>query len=429
MKNYLKAITGLTLVVGMSCSDSNEIIETTPETPPVELSEEVEVYNEDLISNGLVLAVENSGLESSIIDKRGQKLFTWTFENKLGNDLELLPNGNVLGIFKPDDAVITLGGFGGIIRMINPNNSVDWELDYSTNDYIAHHDVELLPNGNVLFLVWERISAADAQAAGVNVTFDIFPEKLVEVDPSTNNIVWEWRSWDHIIQDFDSTKPNFGDVSNNPQLININYNLKPNGDIMHANGIDYDASKNVVYISVNFFSEVWVVDHSTSTDQAKTSNGGNFNKGGNLLYRFGNPEAYNNTVGKRLFYNNHYPNILENGEPGTGNLLIYVNGFNDSVSKVLELDIPDTFSLTPNADNEPPIVWSFKDKDLFFGKISGASRLSNGNTLICEGDYGFWEVTQDGEVAWKYNGQGTPFWRGYGYDLDDTALSNLGITF
>ncbi|MGB5385042.1 MAG: hypothetical protein WBN19_14385 [Lutimonas sp.] len=55
-------------------------------------------------------------------------------------------------------------------------------------------------------------------------------------------------------------------------------------------------------------------------------------------------------------------------------------------------------------------------------------RLKNGNTLICEGDFGYWEVTPNGEVAWKYNGLGdTSFWRGYAYAKDSEEIKALGL--
>lgn len=92
-----------------------------------------------------------------------------------------------------------------------------------------------------------------------------------------------------------------------------------------------------------------------------------------------------------------------------------------------ELAIPEQFKLVPGADNEPPIVWSFADSTLSYGRISGAARLASGNTLICEGDYGFWEVTPKGQVAWKYKNSQTTFWRGYAYDRGSPALSALGI--
>ena len=358
------------------------------------------------------------------------KHFTWDFDTKLGNDLELLPNGKVLGIFKADNPAIAFGGFGGVIKIINPDGTVDWEFEYVSDDFISHHDVEMLPNGNVLFIAFERIDAATAIQFGANTTEDIFPEKLVEVNPSTNEIVWEWRSWNHIVQDQNNTIENFGAINNNPEKININYNLPGKADIMHANGIDYDEDRDIVFLSVNHYSEIWVIDHSTTTIEAASSSGGNYNKGGNLIYRFGNPSTYNNTFGERIFHNNHFPNLLEGNKPGEGNMLVYVNGNNINQSSVLELELPESLSLTPNTNNEPLIIWSFTDPELFSSIISGANRLSNGNTLICEGDYGYWEITPSGEIAWKYNGIGTvKFWRGYDYNLDHPALPILGIDF
>ena len=307
---------------------------------------------------------------------------------------------------------------------------MDWEYEYFSESFIAHHDVDLLPNGNVLFLVWEKIDSAIAVANGVDFNDPIYPEKLIEVNPNTDEIVWEWSAWDHIIQDHDDTKANFGVVGDHPERIDINYNLQPNGDFMHANGIDYDAQKDVVYISVNFFSEVWVVDHSTTTAEAATSSGGTYGKGGDLIYRFGNPEVYDNPSGERLFFKNHFPNLLEEGLPGEGNMLIYVNDGPGGLeqSTIYELAMPVNFSLAPNTDNEPQVIWDYTNEDLYNGRISGAVRLPNGNTLICEGDYGYWEITTDKEIAWKYNGEGN-FWRGYSYDRDFSGLSNLGISF
>lgn len=395
---------------------------------PPNLSEAVEAYNPDLIHEGLVLAVEGGGTTAYLLDKAGKKHHTWTFDAGLGNDVKLLPNGKMLGIFKTDSAAFKFaGGYGGIVRLINPDNSVDWEYKYSTADYLSHHDVATLPNGNVMFLVWEKITKDEARKAGANVMYDVYTEKVVEVNPATNEVVWEWRSWNHIVQDFDANLPNYGAISEHPHKININYALKDNGDVMHANGLEYDADRDVIYISVNYFSEIWVVDHSTTTAEATSGSGGKYSKGGDLLYRFGNPEAYGNSEGQRLFDRVHFPNLLEEGVPGAGNMLVYVNGLSSKLSTVYEFSLPDDFSLKVNGDNELPVVWSFSDSTLFYGRISGADRLSNGNTLICEGDYGFWEVTPDGEVAWKYKDTGRTFWRGYAFDWQDEPIRKLGL--
>ncbi|MFK7750317.1 MAG: aryl-sulfate sulfotransferase [Kordia sp.] len=417
-----------------SCADDDSVIITpeaenpNPNPVPVNLAPEVEVYEADKIHNNLTLAIHAGKNFSTILDKTGQVVHEFTFDNVLGNDLEILPNGKLLGIFKDTSTEIQFGGSAGIVRILDFNGNVEWEYILNNADFVLHHDVEMLPNGNVLLLVWERILEADAALQGSVNPGNIYPEKLIEIDPATDTIVWEWRSFEHIIQDDDASLPNYGIVSQNPNKFNVNYNPANNGDFMHANGFDYDENKDVIYLSVNFFSEVWVIDHSTTTAEAATETGGNYGKGGDILYRFGNPRAYDNMMGEVRSDRNHYPNLLENGVPGDGNMLVYVNGFAEGVSTVYELEMPATFSLTPDTDNEPTVVWSYTNTDMFSAKVSGAERLSNGNTLICEGDFGFWEVTPEKEVVWRYNGGvGSFFWRAYDYEVDDPNLAILGL--
>jgi hypothetical protein len=425
LKGFL--IAGLFSVLSCSNDDSAKTIEgSISSQEPVILQPEVEIYEADKIHNNLTLAVVNGGNNAFLVDKTGEKLHEFNFPSNLGNDLEILPNGKLLGIFKAENPSIIFGGSAGIVRIMDIEGNIEWEYSLNTADFILHHDVEMLPNGNILVLVWERIDETIAEAQGSISLGDIYTEKLMEIDPITNSIVWEWRSFDHIIQDNDPALPNYGNISHNPQLININYNLQVDGDIMHANGFDYDDDKDVIYLSINFFNEVWVIDHSTTFAEAATSSGGNYGSGGNILYRFGNPLAYNNTAGEVRNDRNHFPNLLENGVPGEGNMLLYVNGKTSGISTVYELEMPDSFTLIPNADNEPNVVWSYTNPAIFSGKISGAVRLNNGNTLICEGDFGFWEITPAKDIVWRYNG-GVNFWRCYDYEIADPALSGLGL--
>lgn len=400
-----------------------------PTTNP-ELSSEIKVYEAGLIDESLVLAIENGQDIAYLVNKQGQKLFTWNLQNKLGNDFELLENGQALGAFKVTDPPFSFGGFAGSTKIINPDSSIDWEYTLADDTYITHHDVELLPNGNILMMVWERIEAIVAQEAGVNTSVDIFPEKLIEVDRNSKEIVWEWRSWDHLVQDTNPNALNFGVISEVPSRIDHNYNNPEelNGDIIHANGIDYDPNKDIIYMSCNFYGEIWVIDHSTTIIESAGSSGGTYGKGGDLLYRFGNPETYQNMKGERLFFFNHCPTIIKSGDPGAGNILVYGNSGMDGLqqSTVYELKIPADLNLTPSMDNEPNLIWSFTDENLFNERISGAVRLPNGNTLICEGDYGYWEVTNSGQIAWKYNPVGN-FWRGYSYKYDFPGLKALNI--
>jgi hypothetical protein len=409
------------LLIIVSCDKKNdEIIEEIVLTP------EIVIYEQDLIDENYLFLIENGGTSSYLINKKGEKLWTWNFEDNLGNDVELLDNGELLGIFKDVDRPFTIGGGSGIVKLFNNDGSLKWQYKIADDNFLAHHDVEMLPSGNILVMVWERITVEQAQQAGIITNVDVFPEKLIEINPNNNDIVWEWRSWDRLIQDTDPSLPNFGVISNYPEKIDFNYNSNtPGGDIMHANGIDYDINKDVIHVSVNFYNEIWVIDHSTSTSQAESNSGGNYGKGGDLIYRYGNPSAYKNTEGTTIFNNNHFPNLLEGDVQGRGNMLVYVNNYGDLLQSIVyELELPEVFSLSPNVNNEPNIVWSYTNPNMYAPKFSGEIRLQNGNTLICEGDYGYWEVSQSGEVVWKYDGD-TNFWRGYSYDIASQALNNL----
>ncbi|MCO5725220.1 aryl-sulfate sulfotransferase [Robiginitalea marina] len=402
----------------------------TPETPTdpgddpqdeVQGIGQVEFFNPGLVDDSYILVNDAKENRVYIIDKQGVLIHEWSLTNNIGNDVVLLPDGRVLASLESDSPQIRFGGMGGRLQLLSADGTVIWDFVYSTPEAETHHDVEMLPNGNVIALVWEKRTAEQSIAEGFMLDSDLYPEAVIEVDPKTNQIVWEWHSWDHSVQDYDPDKANYGVVSEHPELIDINYIPKnggwpeAKGDHMHANAIAYDAVNDVIFISVNYYSEVWVIDHSTTTEEAAGHTGGRYGKGGDLIYRFGNPQAYENPAGTRLFHNQHFPNLLQGADQGK--LLIFSNGNDINQSSVYELQLPAEYTLVPNADNEPQILWSFTDPDLYSGKVSGAVVLPNNNILITEGDQGFWEVTRDQEVVWRYNRPGF-IWRGYHYSKD-----------
>ncbi|MFS4493621.1 aryl-sulfate sulfotransferase [Maribacter sp. 2308TA10-17] len=390
----------------------------------------VEVFLDDKVDDNYILVNDAASNQVYLMDKEARLLHEWSLTNNIGNDVFLLPNGQLLASLEADDPQIKLGGKGGKLQLIGPNGAVEWDYLYSSMDRETHHDAELLPNGNIIAMVWTKHSAEEALQSGFMFETDVFVESIIEIDPNTDEIVWEWHSWDHIVQDHDSTKNNYGNIADHPERIDVNYvpmsnaSTESDGDIMHANGIAYDKLNDAILLSVNFFSEVWVIDHSTSTEEASTSSGGNYGKGGDLIYRFGNPETYKNTFGERQFYNNHFPNLLKGMD--LGKLLIFSNGFNIEQSTVYELELPSEYDLKPDRDNELNILWSYTNPDLYSGKISGAVTLPNGNVLITEGDFGFWEVTREKEVVWKFSAEGF-FWRGYSYAKDAPEIKLLGL--
>jgi hypothetical protein len=438
------AIFGLLLFL-YSCSTADDDMPTEPEetieeildTPEVEEEEEsftpvgqVELLNQEKVDDNYILVNDAKANRVYLMSKEAELLYEWTLTNNIGNDVVLLPNGNLLASLEADNPQIQLGGKGGRIQLVQPNGSVDWDFVYSSIEGETHHDIELLPNGNIIAMVWEALPANESDRLGYINDEGIFIESIIEVNPKTNEIVWEWKSIDHLVQDHDTSKDNYGIVSENPNLIDINYKEQGEtlpavkGDIMHANAIAYDEVNDVILLSVNFYSEVWAIDHSTTTEEAADSNGGNYGKGGDLIYRFGNPETYQNPEGVRLFHNNHFPNLLKGEDQGK--LLIFSNGNDIGQSTVYELELPSIYSLASNVNNEPRITWSFTDPDLYSGKVSGAVPLENGNILITEGDFGFWEVTREKEVVWKFNAEGF-FWRGYSYSKNAPEIKLLGL--
>lgn len=400
-------------------SDQQEI--TFPEI------EGLEVFNPEKVDNSYILVNDASTNRVYLMDKTTEIKHEWNLNGqRLGNNAFLLPNGKLLAMLESTMPEITLGGFGGVISILDKDGKVEWTYEHSNDQHIAHHEAIQLPNGNILFLSWEKKSAEEANAIGFSAGTQIIYDAVLEINPSTNEIVWSWHLWDHLIQDLDESKQNFGNVAENPQLIDVNYLEVSNeeGDLSHANGIAYDPEKDVIFLSANFYSEIWVIDHSTTTEEAQSNSGGNFNKGGNLIYRFGNPRAYKNDQGTRRFDRNHHPNLLS--ENKKGNMLVFANGFSNEQSAAYELDVSQLKPLTPNIDNEPPVIWSFTDTNLYSGRVSGVDLLPNGNRLITEGDFGFWEVSEDGEIVWKF---GTPgfFWRGYHYDKDAPEILLLDL--
>lgn len=150
---------------------------------------------------------------------------------------------------KDDNQVFgSIGGAGGKLEQYDWDGNHIWEFGYSNEDYCLHHDVEVLPNGNILMIAWENKTEAEALAAGRNPDLlsdgELWPDKIIEVKPkgsSGGEVIWEWHVWDHMIQDYDNSKDNFGVVSEHPEKINLNYTDKQeSADWNHLNAIDYN---------------------------------------------------------------------------------------------------------------------------------------------------------------------------------------------
>ncbi|MEZ4895640.1 MAG: aryl-sulfate sulfotransferase [Saprospiraceae bacterium] len=337
----------------------------------------------------------------------------------------LLPNGNLVRCSRDKDFsmdAFVAGGFGGNVDILSWENKMLYSYTLNDSLYRLHHDVAPMPNGHILMLAWEKITPLQAVSQGRDENTlpndALWPDKILEWDPQSDSIVWEWRAWDHLIQDRDSLLPNYGIISEHPERLDVNYDTQGgNPDWMHTNYIDYNPVLDQIMISVRNFNEIWVIDHSTSLEEARGDSGGRSGKGGGILFRWGNPDAYKQ--GDETLHHLHFqhdahwtdPDALP-GQPLFGEVAVFDNftEINKSTALLVKLDF-DTASWTyPASDGvygpEKPeriIVHPENSIFSFSGVGSSVQRLPNGNVLVFAGRWGYaYEVTENNELVWEY---------------------------
>lgn len=371
--------------------------------------------------DGYTLFAPKHNTMTYLISNGGQVVHEWTKSRyEPGQTVYLLENGHLLRCCFTHARGFTRGGEGGRIEEYDWNDSLVWEFDYSNDIHMLHHDIRLLPNGNILALAVEKKTRDECIAAGFDPRMlrdeELCPDYVIEIQPtppSGGNIVWEWHVWDHLVQDNDPAKANYGDVSAHPERIDVDCNGRPTPSFWnHMNSIDYNPELDQILLSVRGCNEVWVIDHGTTSEEAKRHTGGRAGKGGDLLYRWGNPAAYRTGDGSdRQLFEQHDAQWIAQGCPGAGNILAFNNGLERGYSSVEEIvppvDSQGRYTLaagTPCGPARP--VWHYEaanPTDFFSSEISGAQRLPNGNTLVCEGIHGtFFEVSPEGETVWRY---------------------------
>ena len=385
-----------------------------------------------------------------LMDNNGTIVHSWISTYLDTQAAYLLENGNLARTSLVADSSLFAGGGQGRIELFDWNGTHIWNFEYSTDQYCQHHDIEPLPNGNLLVVAWELKTFDEAISAGRNPAMvsnnGFWPDHIIEVEPSgysSGNIVWEWHAWDHVIQQFDSMKDNYGIVAEHPELIDINYGVQRN-DWLHINSIDYHEEFDQILLSVHNFNEIWVIDHSTTSEQSAGHTGGRYGKGGDLLYRWGNPRAYRHgSEHDQKFFGQHDARWIEVGNPGEGHILVFNNGRGgregrySSVDEIVPpVDEKGNYQYTPRSIFGPDKqIWIYiaeNPSDLYSSTCSSSQRLPNGNTLICSANQGvFYEVDNKTKVIWSYVNP-YPQWSYqnsvteiFRYPLDYPGLKNL----
>ena len=340
-------------------------------------------YKRDKASLGVTLFSPLIQNVTYLIGMNGEILHQWTLEGQLGNYAYLLPNGNLLAAVKPTDSPYDFAAMGGKIQEISWDGKVLWEY----RDDNQHHDFRRCQNGNTIYLGYELLPSNAASRvrggrSGSEHQNGIYGDYIREVS-SNGETIWEWHAYENM------------EIEKYP-----NAPMAPREQWAHPNSIQ-PLENGEILVSWRHNNLIAVIDRQT----------GQFNF---------------EWMGVELGHQHDFQK-LENG-----NYMVFCNvgagRGGQQGSKVLEFD-----------RETKETIWEYQGtpKYTFSSSfISGAQRLKNGNTLICEGLWGrIFEVTPQKEVVWEYispffvpnvpekSESGTNcIFRAYRYDIDGPEI-------
>jgi len=360
--------------------------------------------------DGYTLCTASQAGTTYLINNCGEIVNEWesTFPD---NYCRLTKEGHL--IFIQNNTIIEKSWDDNILNTIQP----------ASEGLLITYEVMKLDNGNFLAAARRFVSHSVFEDLGwdpdrpIPARFD----GVVELSP-TGQVVWEWNIMNHTIQNRDPNASNFGISSNHPELVDINqiesYDWQYAESFM-INGIDYNPDLDQILISVRKINEVMIIDHSTTTEEAKGGTGGNSGKGGRILYRWGNPKNYGQgNESDRILYFQHNPNWIQYGEH-KDKIIMFNNGLSRNVpgfpsySSVHIIDPPINENGTYDLSNNQPYAPDEADvtidlattgTDFYSGYTSGAQVLPNGNIYITVGGPSqFLEVDTEGDLVWDYS--------------------------
>ena len=404
------------------------------------------------VYNGYNLLYPHNQPNVYLLNNCGEVVHMWEDDAdwRPGNTAYLMENGNLVKT-KRSSVVqgnpIWAGGGGGTVEIRSWENELLWTFTLNDTLYRLHHDIEPMPNGNILMIVWEKKTREEAIEAGRNPDLlpddEVWSDYVIEVEPigtDSFNIVWEWHVWDHLVQDFDDTQENFGVVGDHNELIDINFTTNEGqADWLHSNAIDYNPFIDQILFCTPFLSEVWIIDHSTTTEEAAGHTGGMQGRGGDLLFRWGNNQVFDqgDEDDKQLF-NPHDPHWIDDfvtgSHPDAGKIAVYNNqaGSNYSTVNIFApfFDMYEGYAVLGETYAPADFDYTYAHPDTALTYSTGLSSvqiLPNDNKLICAGRSGYaYELNADEEVIWEYR---TPLKMGAAVEQGSEPSINDNLTF
>jgi hypothetical protein len=419
------------------------------------------VVNTPQAFDGYTLLIPEGVKGTYLIDNCGRLVRSWISIYNTGMVARLIPGGRLLRTAKVP-STFNIGGSGGGIEIYDWNGALRSSYRYVGAEYCQHHDAIMMPNGHILTLAWEVHSISDEARIGRDTTLfpdsEVWSERIVELEPvdsATANVVWIWKAWDHVVQDHDPAATNYGSVADHPELLDINYPGQQGVEIYHLNAVDYNAVLDQVMVCSPFTNEIYVIDHSTTTQEAASHTGGTKGQGGDILYRWGNPRVYGRgSASERKFFGQHDAQWIKPGLRNAGKIMVFNNGAGRPDGEYTSIEVIDPpvtpdghYSLSgANAFGPDSSMWTFSatPPSSFFAKgTGGAHTLPNGNILACQSVKArIIEIDTTGAIVWDYHSpiasggmlqqgtplMGVPMFRSYRYAADSPELRGMDLT-
>jgi len=334
-------------------------------------------------------------------DMNGKTIHIWESDYNVMSHAYLLRDSSVL--FPCIDNSNTGNGTfpssialpGGRFQIIKWDGTIAWDFPYHSSSYMPHHDCTFYYTTNDL----KELPTIFTIAATVENDGTI-AEKITEIKPTgpaTADIVWEWKAFEH-------------SGAGKPELLDINKGYPETSgskEWLHANHVRYNQKLDQLIVNLKYFGEFIIIDHCTTTARASGHTGGRYGKGGDILYRWGNPSNYGATGTNYLkgqhaacWVTDYFPGTRKK-LPGAGNVLVISN----DTKMGYEIVVPSTngvYSLISGQAYGPSSPLKSISIANMAGNEGSITRLPNGNTLVCKG--------MSANSAVEFDSAGTSVW-------------------
>ncbi len=347
------------------------------------------IYNKAKALPGYTLFPVAGSEHVYLLNMEGNVVHSWPVD---ATRARLLPNCNLLVVhgskFGAHDKKWRT--YRNLVREYDWNGNVVWSYKA---EQAAHHDINLLPNGNVLFPIKSPLARAQTEKMKdpVRRNLKIRSDTILEVTRE-GEVAWSWAAHEHLDLDdcgvadcYRNNSSEAGELFPIVDWTHMNTTRVLPENKWYDNGDKRFKPGNVVTFLRTWWTAM-IIDKSTKK----------------VVWDYSGD--YRGGLG-----GGHEPQMIEKGYPGEGNILLLDNGSRNHKDESFILEI-DPLTKQP--------VWIYDVGKEFFTEAAGSvQRLRNGNTFIAEDNNArAFEVTPEKEIVWEYRGEGSTN-RSHKYDV------------